>query len=133
MKRKILFMFVAVFSNLYAAMQDENPQWINGYYFPHFPSTDSLYVIPVETDLLNQEFTWIGDFRINDSYAMMMALTLVGMQGIINRYQPRIYLDYTSNTHDWISNLAEHVEIVELSLNHLDALKFLFEEYGLLD
>jgi len=123
-------MFVAVFSNLYAAMQDENPQWINGYYFPHFPSTDSLYVIPVETDLLNQEFTWIGDFRINDSYAMMMALTLVGMQGIINRYQPRIYLDYTSNTHDWISNLAEHVEIVELSLNHLDALKFLFEEYG---
>ena len=130
MKSKILFILIVIQNLLFAATQDNNPQWIDGYYFPHFPSTDSLYVIPVETDLQNQEITWIGDFRINDSYATMMALTLVGMQGIVNRYQPRIYLDFDSTTHDWISNLERHVEIVELTLDQLSAVQFLFDNYG---
>lgn len=130
MKNLILFIILIKLNCLFGAVTDDGPRWFEGYYFPHFPSTDSLYVIPVETELLNQEVTWIGDFRINDSYSTMMALTLVGMQGIINRYQPRIFLNYTNETDEWVSNLAEHVEIIELDLDHLGALEFLFENYG---
>ena len=130
MKRKILIIVFANLNYLFSAIQEGNPQWFDGYYFPHFPTTDSLYIIPVETDLSNQAITWIGDFRINDSYSTMMALTLVGIQGIINRYQPRIYLNYTSATNAWISHLAENVEIIELDLDHLSTLQFLLENYG---
>lgn len=105
-------------------------EWIEGLYFPHFPSTDRIFVIPVWTELWNHNVTWVADFRINQSYYTMMALTLVGVQGIINRSKPRIYLNFTRASDNWIPTLEEHVGVVRLDFDHLSALNFLLERYG---
>ncbi|MFQ5822213.1 MAG: GxGYxYP domain-containing protein, partial [Candidatus Heimdallarchaeota archaeon] len=110
--------------------QDAEPEWIESRYFPHFPSTDRIFVIPVWTELWKHNVTWVADFRINQSCYTMMALTLVGMQGIINRSKPRIYLNFTRASNLWIPNLEEHVDIVRLDFDHLSALNFLLERYG---
>ena len=59
-----------------------------------------------------------------DSYDVMMALTLVSMQGLINRNGPRVYLDYLDpswNVHPdsagfWIPVLEKHVHVNYLYL-----------------
>jgi len=109
------------------------PQWIEDQYFPHFPSTDRIYVFPVPTEL-DRDFPDDPTWRINQSYKTMMTLTIVGMQGIINRNKPRVYLDYENNLSDssrfWVQYLAEHVEVVDLDLDYLSILNYLFRRYG---
>ncbi|MBN2357618.1 hypothetical protein JXO59_16000, partial [candidate division KSB1 bacterium] len=130
MKKISLLIILLPMSCLFCVPPENHPQWYEGFYFPRFPATDSLFVIPVETDLNKQELTWVGEFRITDSYSTMMALTLVGMQGIINRTQPRVYFDYTDESHAWISRLAKHVELTILNLDPLSAVNFLLQRYG---
>ena len=66
----------------------------------------------------------------------MMALTLVGMQGIINRYGPAVYLDSEARgdkwnvSRFWLTQLRKHVEVVDLGLEDIDAVNFLLEQYG---
>lgn len=65
----------------------------------------------------------------------MMALTLVGMQGVINRNEPRIYLDWIENERKnasrfWLSLLRQHISVEYLDLDGLAAINFLFQRYG---
>ena len=107
------------------------PEWEAGHYFPKFPSTEKIFTIPIQDTKVNTpQITGVADFRINQEYKLMMALTLTGMQGIINRDQPRIYLDYTSTDVDWLSELGKQVNVVDLGLEYLSAFRFLLDRYG---
>jgi len=113
------------------------PEWVEGHCFPTFPSTERIYAIHVRSGLED----WWGlptspSFRINASYEMMMALTLVGMQGLVNRYGSSVYLDweddgkYGNSSRFWIPLLQRHVEVVYLDLDGLTAVNFLFRRFS---
>ena len=112
------------------------PVWTEGRYFPHFPSTDKVYAIRVRTPLERQQGVgspWSPEWRINDSHETMMALTLVGMQGLINRNGPRVYIDWNDKfgvSPFWIPHLGEHIEVVYLDLDGLSAVNFLMRRYA---
>ena len=74
-------------------VSDAGPVWTEGRYFPRFPQAEKIVVLPVHNTKLGQShITGKVDFRINQEYHLMMALTLTGMQGIINRHKPSIIL-----------------------------------------
>ena len=108
------------------------PEWIVGRYFPHFPPTDRVYAIRVRTTLDENYFpgSQQPEWRIQNSHNDMMALTLVGIQGIINRSGPKVYLDWNSGSNFWISLLEQHVEVVYLDLDGLSAVNFLMRRYA---
>jgi hypothetical protein len=116
------------------SMPDVQPEWIEGRYFPRFPPTERLYALPVRTTLAEDyPGSWEPGWRINDSHNDMMALTLVGMQGVINRGGPRVYLDwndYWGNSRFWMQELEGHVDVVHLNLDGLSALNFLMRRYA---
>lgn len=119
---------------------DEEPQWTEGRYFPHFPATDRVYAFCVRTTFAEDYGgTWNPQWRINRSHQDMMALTLVGMQGVINRSQPRVYLDWHtpwatgspwSQPDPWIPVLSQHAKVVYLDLDGLSAMSFLMRRYA---
>jgi hypothetical protein len=112
--------------------------WREGRYFPEFPQpADTIYVIHVRSALED----WWGDpteetWRITDSYDTMIALTLVGMQGVINRSDPSVYLDwedagkYGDAARFWIQMLdTSDSKIVELDLEGASAVHFLWRRF----
>jgi hypothetical protein len=112
------------------------PTWVEGHYFPRFPASDRVYVIHVPTVL---DKVWRRppsrpDWRITHSNETMMALTLVGMQGVINRYGPRVYLDWEDGLWNisrfWLAPLRSHIETVHIGVEGLDAIRFLAQRYG---
>ncbi len=119
------------------AVPNMDPQWTEGRFFPRFPSTHKLYVIRVRSAL---EDWWSAPsdlgWRINQDFDTMMALTLVGMQGVINRHGPEVYLDwedrgkYDNAARFWITPLRETVETIELDLDGLSAFSFLYSRYS---
>ena len=112
------------------------PQWEPGHYFPTFPPTNQVYAINVTAPLQPSDPSWNPSFRINDSTDLMMALTLVGMQGIINRDGPKVYLNWISKCDEnasgfWLRLLRQQVNVVnEENLTDLEAIQFLYEHYG---
>jgi ligand-binding sensor domain-containing protein len=111
------------------------PEWVGGRYFPRFPPTDRIYALRVRHDLYNRDWAWSPEFRINQSHETMMALTLVGMQGVINRNEPSVYLEWFpspggDSSHFWIPLLERHVDVVYMELDGLSAVNFLFRRYG---
>jgi hypothetical protein len=126
-----IVMAVAVLGTAGAALRagfsSAGPEWIPGRYFPRFPSTSRIEVLTVKTDLDNQALTWRKNFRINQSYDTMMALTLAGMQGIINREKPSLYIDWIDSatndaSHFWVAYLEKQVEVVPLALDAASAI-----------
>jgi len=115
------------------------PEWVERRYFPQFPPPpDHIYAIWVRHELSHGGGGWSPDWRINASYETMMALTLVGMQGIINRNGPSLFLNWIPNplwstSRDpgfWIPILRRYVDIVYLELDSLSAVNFLLRRYG---
>ena len=111
------------------------PVWSRGSYFPAFPSTDIIYSINVQTDLDNYNLAWTSSYRISSSADTMAALTLVGMQGIINRNGPKVYLNWISHGNEnssdfWLQLLSRHVNVVKKDLDGLGAIQFLYQLYG---
>ena len=109
------------------------PQWIPGRFFPRFPSTNKVYMIPMVTPITDSKYgTWTMNWRISQSKCTMHALTLVGMQGLINRNKPSVYLDWnetTESSHFWISEVQKYVEVKYLDLDPLSAMNFLMRKY----
>jgi hypothetical protein len=65
----------------------------------------------------------------------MEALTLVGMQGIINRDGPMVYLNWISKDNEnssafWLQLLRQQVQVVDENLDGLGAIQFLYQLYG---
>jgi hypothetical protein len=111
------------------------PQWIGGRAFPHFPPTDQVYNILAYHELYNYGFSTSGDFRINQSHNLMNDLTLVGMQGVINRTTPTVYLKWFPAAggriyHKWADELRRYVHVVDLELDGLSAVNFLYRKYA---
>jgi hypothetical protein len=128
--------YVAVGTAVPEPASGVGPVWSPGRYFPKFPATDRVYVIPVRTSFSdNTTNTWNHDWRINHSFHDMMALTLVSMQGLINRNRPRVYFDWNetfANSAFWIPLMAEHIEVIELDLDALSAVNFLMRRFAYL-
>lgn len=113
------------------------PVWSEGDYFPRFPQPRQIYVIRVETGL---EYWWSDpnqpNWRVNQSDEVMVALTLVGMQGVINRSDPAVYLDWQDSgmlgnaAHFWLTPLAEQVDLVPLDVEGSSAVEFLWENFS---
>ena len=114
------------------------PQWQAGHYYPAFPkATGRIYAIRVNTELARD---WIRvttpDWRINQSFDLMNALTLVGMQGIINRMDPSVYLVWEQSflSHRspafYLEQLKTQADVVELDLDTLSAIRFLYRRYA---
>lgn len=116
---------------------DDEPIWFEGRYFPHFPSTDWIYVIRVPLPISDHSHGAIWrDWRIYHSHQIMMDMTLVSMQGLINRNRPRVYIEWydpiwieTNLAASWASQMAEHVNITRLDLDALSAIHFLMRRY----
>jgi len=113
----------------------QTPQWSDGRYFPLFPPpADRVYSIRIRPAFEN----WQGksSWRFNQNEDAMLALTLVGMQGLINRGNPSIYLDwsiegpYGNESHAWLPVLHENVNLIELDLDGLSAIRFLYRRYS---
>jgi hypothetical protein len=113
------------------------PIWSEGFYFPRFPQPQGIYVIRVETGLENwwdnpNRSTW----RANHSVDVMAALTLVSMQGIINRSDPAVYLDWqdagrlNNAAHFWLTPLANYVDVVQLDVEGSNAVEFLWQIFS---
>jgi hypothetical protein len=93
-----------------------------------------VYVLHAHTEVELGD-AWEAEWRIDHSNQTMTALTLVGMQGVINRYEPRIYLDWNevrNGSGFWLSQIDPYVDIVDTHLSDRDAVAFLFQEYGAL-
>jgi len=113
------------------------PDWSEEYYFPHFPEPQQIYVIRVETGL---EDWWNNpqqpNWRVNQSDNVMTALTLVSMQGIINRSDPAVYLDWQDSgklrnaAHFWLMPIAKYVDLVSLDIEGLAAVEFLWQHFS---
>jgi hypothetical protein len=75
-------------------------------------------------------------WRVNDSEDVMAALTLVSMQGIINRSDPAVYLDWQDSgkignaAHFWLTPLANYVDVVPLDVEGLSAVEFLWQIFS---
>ncbi len=125
--------FITVGNPVPEIVSGMKPVWTAGRYFPKFPKTDRIYVFPAHTSISeNSSNPWDDSWRIHHSYLDMMALTLVGMQGLINRNQPRVYLDWQdtfATSGFWLPHLAEHVEIIEMDLDALSSVNFLIERF----
>lgn len=73
-------------------------------------------------------------WRIDDSSDMMTALTLVGMQGLINRTGPRVFLDWEADNyipdvaHHWREQIDLYYPLTELDLDGGEAIAFLLDE-----
>jgi hypothetical protein len=73
---------------------------------------------------------------MNQSYDLMMAFTLVGMQGVINRSNPSIYLEweqpevYNGSPHYYLEQIKGRADVVELDLDGLSAIRFLYRRYS---
>lgn len=114
---------------------DDEPIWTPGRYFPAFPSAQRIYAIRIRHDYWGWDKPESPDFRVNDSYHTMMALTLVGMQGVINRSGPAVYLEWFpsaggDSSKFWIPRIEEYTEVVYLELDGLSAVNFLLERFG---
>ena len=113
------------------------PQWTAGRYFPSFPAAQRVYAFPLDTALKQ----WHGapsrlDWRIDASPTTMMGLTLVGMQGVINRRGAEVYLDWDDGSVDgppsayWLQRLGQNVAVTYLDLDPWSAVAFLWQRYG---
>ena len=113
------------------------PVWATGRYFPQLPPTERVYAIRVRSALED----WWHDataptWRINTSHDTMMALTLVCMQGVINRSGPAVFLDwedrgaYRHPSRYWLDRLRDHVQVVDLDLDGLSAFTFLYRRFA---
>ena len=66
----------------------------------------------------------------------MMAFTLVGMQGVINRSNPGVYLVweqpeiYNGSPRYYLEQINEGADVVELDLDGLSAIHFLYQHYA---
>jgi GxGYxYP putative glycoside hydrolase C-terminal domain/FlgD Ig-like domain/GxGYxYP_N second domain len=111
----------------------EQPVWTEGRYFPKFQSTDRIFVFPALTSIAdNSSNPWDEGWRINQSYKDLMALTLVGMQGLINRSRPRVYLDWKdtfATSGFWVSHISEQIDVIEMDLDALSAVNFLLKRF----
>jgi hypothetical protein len=111
------------------------PQWIEGRAFPHFPSTDRVYNILTHHELYHYDWSTAPDCRINGSFDTMNSLTLVGMQGLINRDTPQVYLRWLPAAggfayYKWADELRRQVNVVDLELDGLSAINFLYRKYA---
>ncbi len=111
------------------------PLWTEGRYFPTFPATDRVYAIRVNHQLYDPAFAWSEGCRLNQRHEAMMALTLVGMQGVINRSGPRVLLRWFPGarqavTQHWIPQLRQHTQVVSLDLDGLSAFNFLYRRFA---
>ena len=114
-----------------AGFPDNGLLWTDGRYFPEFPPTNLIYSISVPTVFEGQDNAPFDDaWRINQDYDTMMALTLVGMQGVINRSEPKVYLNWDARSDFWLPYLREYVDVVELNLDSLSAIHVLFNNYS---
>jgi hypothetical protein len=114
--------------------QSKGPKWKKESYFPSFPATQDMLVLPVVTALHDQPVSWQGDWRISDSMETMDALTLVGMQGVINRETPCVYLDWYdppfNGSKDWLPDLGAHVTLHPVDVQGADAIDFLYQRFA---
>ncbi len=113
------------------------PEWSVLSYFPKFPSTDQVYVFRLPLPLSDhQHGAVLPNWRINQSKEVMMALTLVGMQGIINRYKPSVYIEWYDPLHleltdfIWTPVMEEFVKVARVELDSAGAIDFLMQRYA---
>ncbi len=109
------------------------PEWNPDRYFPDFPDSDHIYAFPVRHPLQDHATTWVEGWRINQSYDAMMALTLVGMQGVINRGGARVYLDWQDQwqrSSFWIPHIEAHVPVTFYDFDALSVVNFLMRRFG---
>jgi hypothetical protein len=129
--------YVPLTGPLSAPTPGAEPQWTAGRYFPSFPAASLLYSIRVDTELKdwwNQASS--PQWRISAAPDTMMGLTLVGMQGVINRHGAAVFLDWDDNgasrspSHYWLGLLRQRVPVVELDLDDTSAFYFLYQRFG---
>lgn len=121
------------------AAANRSLQWQADRYFPAFPSQSGrIYAIHVRTEFGDWRRVTALNWRINQSYDTMMAFTLVGMQGVINRSNPGVYLvweqpeSYNQSPRYYLEQLKGRADVVELDLDGLSAIQFLYRRYAAL-
>ena len=112
------------------------PQWDPDRAFPRFHPAQRLFVLPARTDLEDWFARPDPDWRLDQAPETAEALTLVGMQGVINRTGPEVYMDwgtpggFVNTSRVWLPELSRHVALVEIDLDGRSAITFLWRRYG---
>ena len=116
---------------------DKMPVWTEGRLWPHFPQAERLFVIHVETPLVDM---WgrpaAVDWRITESPYTEAGLTLTGMQGLINRMGPEVYLEWDDQGTNrdqakfWLSELEKYVKVIRVPVQGEDAIRFLAQRFS---
>ncbi len=116
------------------AIASVEPQWTDNRYFPAFPAASPVFVIPVETTTGVDFYpgSFLPGWRVNQSIEDMFALTLVGMQGLVNRHGAQVFLDwqdFNGYASYWLPDLEKEVDVVHLDLDARSAVSFLAHRY----
>jgi len=137
--------YIPLTGPLPAPAPQSGPQWTAGSYFPSFSASSPLYAIHVNTALADWwQLASSPSWRINSSLDTMMGLTLVGMQGLINRTGAAVFFDWRARGDSpergpsgspspdgyWLERLSAHVPVVELDLDGVSAFHFLYQRYA---
>lgn len=118
---------------------DSEPTWREGSYFPRFPETDRVYVFRLPMPLSDHRHGAVDpSWRIDQSDVIMMNLTLVGMQGVINRSKPSVYVEWydplipelTESAAEWTFLMERRVAVQRVDLEVEGAIEFLMERFS---
>lgn len=113
--------------------------WNTGRYFPHFAEPDTVFVFPVIAPLGWGGGAWQANWRISNHPDVMHALTLAGMQGIINRKVPSVYLNWkdpVGHFRDdinatWAKQIDRYVHTVHVNnLDNRETVELLWKKYS---
>ena len=88
--------------------------WPNNLEFPEFAPTHTLYVVNLENT------NWYSDYR---------PLTLITLQGLVNRYKPRLYIIYQPIDEEWLNLAVKYLHIKVHYITMDEAIK-MFKSYA---
>lgn len=133
----IFLLFIFLNFDSYS-QQQSGPVWTSGRYFPTFPEAKNVYIANVQCPIGWTGGAWEPTWRINQSPEIMSALTLVCMQGIVNRYEPRIFIHYhdvTGHYPDdyqgvWKEQIKNYVTTSELGYNNDELINFFYTQFS---
>jgi hypothetical protein len=127
--------YIPVNSQPAAAVGDTPLDWDVRGYFPLFPPAQRVVALRVRSAIADWWSTAHAGWRINQSHNTTQAVSLVGMQGVINRSTPSVYLVWEDEGTNqdaaafWLGPLGEQVDVLELDLEETSALHFLLRRY----
>jgi hypothetical protein len=116
----LILLFLIASSNVFAPRITDGarpsevggPAWLTNHYFPRFATPDKLYAIDIPNGIPES-----------------VAITLVSLQGIVNREKPIVYLVFDRYSEFWLSEIQKSARIALSRINSTEGLDVVLSEF----